>query len=329
MKLAAGRTSASEKRAGGVPAAAPKMAPAPAATGARDPGSALPDSVHAELAPRLGHDFSRVRVHADGEAASRAAALSARAFTVGDDVFFGAGEYRPETREGRHLLGHELTHVVQQRAARIDARTIEPPGSRAEREADTAAWHVASGRNAPPISAVASGLTRDSGSAGKAPIPDPAGMGYNTIFKSAGSASEPAVNDLRSLETAKMDVDVSKFEALSTARRQAVLALEPHAAGTAVVGWFAKLKASPKHRADLLATTMSGQTGQLYWAGNSDPDPADKFQVKKVTAVRRMQKHRTSPPRSRASPRRSRTRATRTISRSGCAAAQPRRRHRR
>ena len=162
-----------------------------------------------------------MRVHADGEAASRAAALSARAFTVGDDVFFGAGEYRPETREGRHLLGHELTHVVQQRAARIDARTIEPPGSRAEREADTAAWHVARGRNAPPVSAIASGITRDIRLGGpKLPFPIRHGMGYNTIFKSAGSASEPAVNDLRSFETAKKDVDVSMFEALPLARRQ-------------------------------------------------------------------------------------------------------------
>jgi Domain of unknown function (DUF4157) len=284
VKLAAGRTSVSEKRAWPAPAAAAKTAPAPAAIGARRaPGSTLPDSVQAELAPRLGHDFSRVRVHADGEAASQAAALFARAFTIGDDVFFGAGEYRPQTREGRHLLAHELTHVVQQRAARIDARTIERPGSRAEREADTAASHVASGRNVQPIFAIPSGITRDVGWARRGPIPDAYGMGYNAIFTSAGAASEPAVHDLRSFENAHMDVDVSKFEALPLARRQAVLALEPHAAGTACEPWFAKLRRAPGHRADLLATTMGGQTGQLYWGGNSGANPADKYRIRTTT----------------------------------------------
>jgi len=67
--------------------------------------------------PRFGHDFSHVRVHADGHAASAARALDARAFTVGNDIVFDAGEYAPATTAGRTLLAHELAHIVQQHAS--------------------------------------------------------------------------------------------------------------------------------------------------------------------------------------------------------------------
>ncbi len=62
------------------------------------------------------HDFSKVRIHADEPAARAAAALNARAFTVGSHVVFGRGEYAPETPPGQQLLAHELTHVAQQAA---------------------------------------------------------------------------------------------------------------------------------------------------------------------------------------------------------------------
>lgn len=63
---------------------------------------------------RFGHDFSQVRVHADGSAASSARSARAQAYTVGNDVVFGAGRYAPHTSAGLGLLAHELTHVVQQ-----------------------------------------------------------------------------------------------------------------------------------------------------------------------------------------------------------------------
>jgi hypothetical protein len=66
------------------------------------------------MEPRFGHDFSKVRVHADTKAAESARAVNALAYTVGNDVVFGAGQYQPATSNGRRLLGHELTHVVQQ-----------------------------------------------------------------------------------------------------------------------------------------------------------------------------------------------------------------------
>lgn len=79
------------------------------------PGGPLPREVRNYFEPRMGHEFSDVRIHTDSGAAQSAVALSARAYTVGRDVVFGEGEYSPGTREGNRLLAHELTHVVQQR----------------------------------------------------------------------------------------------------------------------------------------------------------------------------------------------------------------------
>jgi Domain of unknown function (DUF4157)/A nuclease family of the HNH/ENDO VII superfamily with conserved AHH len=81
---------------------------------AASPGQPLPRQLHHELAGELGIDFADVRVHADAHAARAADILDAKAFTIGRDVFFGAGRYAPAVPEGRHLLAHELTHVVQQ-----------------------------------------------------------------------------------------------------------------------------------------------------------------------------------------------------------------------
>ena len=64
--------------------------------------------------PRFNHDFSDVRVHTGGMAAESARAIKARAFTVGRDIAFGAGQYAPASRSGRQLLAHELTHTIQQ-----------------------------------------------------------------------------------------------------------------------------------------------------------------------------------------------------------------------
>ena len=61
-----------------------------------------------------GVDFSQVRLHTDARAADTAKSINAKAFTVGHDIAFGAGQYAPESPEGQRLLAHELTHVAQQ-----------------------------------------------------------------------------------------------------------------------------------------------------------------------------------------------------------------------
>jgi hypothetical protein len=77
-------------------------------------GQPLPDSVRSFMEPRFGTDFSAVRVHTDARAGDLARAVNAQAFTVGRDIVFRADRYAPDTEPGRHLLAHELTHVVQQ-----------------------------------------------------------------------------------------------------------------------------------------------------------------------------------------------------------------------
>jgi len=77
-------------------------------------GDALPPAVHEQMGQAFQSDFSDVRLHTDAEAAQMSDDLNAQAFTHGDDIYFNKGRYQPETVAGRGLLGHELTHTVQQ-----------------------------------------------------------------------------------------------------------------------------------------------------------------------------------------------------------------------
>ena len=64
--------------------------------------------------PRFGRDFGAVRIHTNAQAADSARSINARAYTVGSNVVFNSGQYTPQSDQGRRLLAHELTHVVQQ-----------------------------------------------------------------------------------------------------------------------------------------------------------------------------------------------------------------------
>jgi hypothetical protein len=77
-------------------------------------GQPLAIPVRDYFTPRFGLDFSQVRIHDGARAAATAAAIDARAFTVGRNIVFGAGEYTPRTAAGMHLLAHELVHTIQQ-----------------------------------------------------------------------------------------------------------------------------------------------------------------------------------------------------------------------
>lgn len=110
-------------------------------------GAPLPGTVQAKMEAAFGHDFGDVRVHHGGEAES----IGAVAFTRGTHLHFAPGRYQPHSAEGQKLLGHELAHVVQQRAKRV----ARPGGAvpinadpALEREADAAGARVASSRPA-------------------------------------------------------------------------------------------------------------------------------------------------------------------------------------
>jgi len=102
------------------------------------PGQPLDSNTRAFMEPRFGHDFSKVRVHTDSRATESARVVNALAYTVGRDVVFGIGQYKPSTIEGRQLMRHELTHVVQQAGKHTPPRgnlAIDSANSPLERQA--------------------------------------------------------------------------------------------------------------------------------------------------------------------------------------------------
>lgn len=121
--------------------AAKEIAPAPhreqlSASVHSGAGEQLPKPTLSQMEAQFKYDFSRVRVHCDDDAAISAAAISARAFTSGNNVFFGAGEYQPQTAAGQRLIAHELTHVIQQRAS-LDAPAIQRDDEKEGKEKPT------------------------------------------------------------------------------------------------------------------------------------------------------------------------------------------------
>lgn len=127
---------------------------------AESAGQGLPDDVRTGMEASFGADFSQVQVHTDTAAQAAASELNANAFTSGNDVFFGAGQYNPGEPDGQELLAHELTHVAQG-GAPGGPTTVSQPGDTAEKEADSAASAVAAGGQAGPIQRQAATVSRD------------------------------------------------------------------------------------------------------------------------------------------------------------------------
>jgi hypothetical protein len=121
-------------------------------------GSALPPDVRADMETRFGQDFGDVRVHTDGAAHESAKSVSAQAYTVGSNIVFQRDTYDPASPAGRHVLAHELTHVVQQRSGPVDGTDagggvkVSDPSDRFEREAVVNADRLMSGPAPVPAS---------------------------------------------------------------------------------------------------------------------------------------------------------------------------------
>jgi len=81
-------------------------------------GVPLPESVREFFEPKLGYDFSRVKIHTDTRARNTAKRMNALAYTTGPHIVFAPGQFAPQSYEGKKLLAHELTHVVQQSATK-------------------------------------------------------------------------------------------------------------------------------------------------------------------------------------------------------------------
>ena len=83
----------------------------------RGGGQPLDPATRAFMGTRFGRDFGQVRIHQNGQAADSAKAINARAYTTGEDIVFGTGEYMPENAEGKKLLAHELAHASTRTSA--------------------------------------------------------------------------------------------------------------------------------------------------------------------------------------------------------------------
>lgn len=119
----------------------PEVAPPIVHEVLRSPGRPLDAATRAFMEPRLGQDFSNVRIHTDGRAAESARQVSALAYTVGHDIVFGAGQFKPRSQAGRQLIAHELFHTLQQRRVgdSTESVEIESPDSKSEVDATRAA----------------------------------------------------------------------------------------------------------------------------------------------------------------------------------------------
>ena len=109
----------------------------------RGGGRPLERSVAETLGSGMGTSVDEVRVHTGEGAAALARAVSARAFTVGSDIYFGRSEYRPGTPGGNELIAHEVAHTIQQRGAPDEGPlVVSQPGDALERDAEAAARHA-------------------------------------------------------------------------------------------------------------------------------------------------------------------------------------------
>ncbi|MEH2048251.1 eCIS core domain-containing protein [Nostoc sp.] len=105
-------------------------------------GQPLDQGTRSFMKSRFGQDFSDVKVHTDSAAAAASQQIQAQAFTTGRDIYFGRGRYQPQVTEGKRLLAHELTHVVQQTGAIQAKFDVNLPGDIYEQQADQIASEV-------------------------------------------------------------------------------------------------------------------------------------------------------------------------------------------
>ncbi|GLH71640.1 hypothetical protein GETHLI_01420 [Geothrix limicola] len=187
----------------------------------RTPGQPLEPSTRAFMEPRFGQDFSHVRVHADARAAASAQAVHAHAYTVGQDVVFGAGRYAPHSPAGRALIAHELTHVVQQSSAApaMQSRSaISQPGDAAELEAESVSRAVMAGGAVPAIGSAAPSVQRQDGAgAGSRAPAQRRTIWVNVGFDSSAQANETTMAKLRASIAAEKAAIASCCSARSTA----------------------------------------------------------------------------------------------------------------
>ncbi len=111
----------------------------------RGNGAPLDSKLQMQMSDQMGFDLGSVRVHTSSTSDALNRQINAKAFTTGQDIFFRSGAYNPQSSNGKELIAHELTHVVQQGTGKVQSQggmTVNAPGDRFEQEADNIASAV-------------------------------------------------------------------------------------------------------------------------------------------------------------------------------------------
>jgi hypothetical protein len=126
-------------------------------------GQPLPEELAARFSASLGADLGSVRIHTGSASASAARAVGAKAYAMGQDIHFAAGQYDPASPAGQHLLAHEVAHTVQQAggtATRQNKLEISAPGDAHEQEAESAACAMVAGQPTTITTSTHGGVSR-------------------------------------------------------------------------------------------------------------------------------------------------------------------------
>lgn len=142
-------------------------------------GKPLEAGTRSEMEAAFKQDFGDVRIHADASADELARELGAKAFTTGEDIFFREGAYQPGSEAGKSLLGHELTHVVQQEGGIQAGNTIGRIGDAFEEDADLVGQAMSEGQEVSvEMASAVPALQREAATTAEAKAPE-AGPGVD------------------------------------------------------------------------------------------------------------------------------------------------------
>jgi len=208
------------------------------------PGRPLDAGTRAFMEPHFGHDFSQVRVHTDSRTAESVRAVNALAYTVGRDVVFGIGQYTPTTSEGKRLLAHELTHVVQQGNQH---KTLE--------------WNLAIDSVESPLEREASSVANTLGRASLKPV-----QGYSRIQLQrapAGASLHTPWDDLPA--NAQQAIQKAYFNSLDAERQHAFQAVYNALATQGLWGEVVEVvDVFPRNVRGIRATAKNSLVGQVF-----------------------------------------------------------------
>lgn len=170
-------------------------------------GRPLEPALQHDMELRFGHDFSQVRVHADSAAGNSARDVHSHAYTVGHDIVFGEGRFAPQTHEGRRLIAHELTHVVQQhRGDPVLHRQVHGPKA----SATPSDWKDK--------------VSKASSSADRAALISSAVTPVKVVDKTADAATDTAVDPAHSIKWDDANPTVSYDDGLNAKKGRAASA---------------------------------------------------------------------------------------------------------